>query len=161
MRRNFHINYVYARVPKAQEVSFRFIGYELPFQGLLYVRLGQRWWMNASAGISLDMYPSNVLSQITVSSDTTFYIFAQKTYRTRWIQVAALANYGFEYRSRKDGYFYVGASYHRPFQPIGYTRAGVESKVENVIGGFDLIGTYLTLDLRYFFPEPPERPKPK
>jgi hypothetical protein len=161
VQRNYRIDFQYARVSEFQQVDFRFVGYEIPVQGLLYVRLGNQWWMNAAAGISLDMYPSNVISQREVFQDTVAYIFVQRSYRTRWLQVAALANLGFEYRSKKSGYFYFGASYHRPFAPIGITEAFVQSKLENTGLFYDLIGTYLTADFRYFFHEDPERKRPK
>lgn len=161
VQRNYRIDFNYQRVDELQQVDFRFVGYEIPFQGLLYVRLGNQWWMNAAAGVSLDMYPSNVISQREVFQDTVAFNFVQRSYRSRWVQVAALANLGFEYRSRKSGYFYFGASYHRPFGPIGITEAFVQSKIENAGLFYDLIGTYLTADFRYFFHEDPARRKPK
>lgn len=157
VQRNYRFDFNYTPFNDNQSVNGRFVGYEIPLQALLYVRLGNNWWMNASGGVSLDMYPTSTLSQVDVYKDSLSYNFAQKTYRRRWIQVAVMANYGFEYRTKKDGYFYVGASYHRPFNSIGVTDAFVSTKQEAKGVRFDLIGTYLTLDLRYFFHEDPER----
>ena len=42
------------------------------------------------------------------------YKFIQNTLRRR-IQMAMLANIGVEFRTEKDGIFYIGASLHRPW----------------------------------------------
>ena len=69
------------------------------------------------------------------------------------MQGAALANVGWEYRTKSKGYWYIGASYHLPFIPImtfamSYEYpAGEHLKIDNIRG------SYLTLDLRYYFHE--------
>ena len=72
------------------------------------------------------------------------------------LQGAFLANFGFEYRTKNSGYFYLGTSYHLPFAPImdfamvyDY-QGGKKLQIDHVQG------SYLTLDLRYFFNEKKE-----
>lgn len=129
--------------------QFRVIGYEIPLSLLVYIQLGEKFFMNVSMGHSLDMFASDVQSYD--------YYFTQRSYRKSLFQSAILANIGWEYRTEKSGYFYLGASYHRPFSfiyasKITYTGNG---KNEDIITS--LLGNYLTVDLRYFFYEDPKK----
>lgn len=130
--------------------KIRLVGYELPILGLVYIRLGQKTWMNNAIGFSLDTYPSDI--------ERSWDDARLDLYRTNWIQVGVVGNIGVEYRTDKAGIFYLGATYHRPFGNV------VEQQFEwRDHSGFihrlngDLSGTYLTFDIRYFFHEDPER----
>lgn len=159
VRRNYKLKFEYPLLSEPQELSYRFIGYEIPLQALVYVRLGTNTWMNASGGASIDFYPTDIIAQKSVGEDSIFYNVAQKTFRRRWVQVSLLANYGFEYRTRNKGYWYAGVSYHRPFRTIAITRAYVLSQRETVFIDQEINGSYLTLDLRYFFHEKATKPR--
>jgi hypothetical protein len=161
VQRNYSMNVKHDSLKTNPSLNFRFINYEVPVQALIYVRLTDKLWMNASGGVSLDFYPSNIFSTDGGSEDSTFFEVSQHTYRHRWLQVSVLANYGFEYRTRDKGYFYVGASYHRPFNYIGVTQVRVIKDERQYDYYYELAGSYLTLDLRYFFSEKPETKKLK
>jgi hypothetical protein len=160
VRRNYTLNVSHYLLSQKQELNYRFISYEIPLQGLVYVRLGSKTWMNASGGASFDFYPSDIIAQKSIPEDSTFYIVAQKTFRRRWAQVALVANYGFEYRTRNKGYWYAGISYHRPFRSIATTRAYVLKQSAGDTLDNEVNGSYLTLDLRYFFHEKATKSKP-
>jgi len=140
-----------------QSLRYRFITYEIPVQAMFYVQLGEHFWMNASGGISIDMYASDAFSSAFVNRSGVLYDFEQRTYRSNWVQIALLANYGFEYRTKKSGYLYLGASFHRPFNDMAEVRATYRRDNVPVTAGAGLSGTYLTVDLRYFFHEKPEK----
>jgi len=161
VQRNFTLYYTHPLLLQEKQLRFRYIGYEIPIQAMVFVKLTDKIFMNASGGVSLDLYPSNVESSAFEYRDTQRFDFYQKTYKNGWIQPALLANYGFEWRTPSSGYFYLGASYHRPFQHIGTTR--VEFKVDDdPTTVFVLLGgNYLTADFRYFFHEKPEKRKGK
>lgn len=130
----------------------RYVGYELPITGLVYIRLGQRLWMNTALGVSLDFYPSDAVRDI---DEGRIYV-----YRQNWSQLGVLGNLGVEYRTEKSGMFYLGATYHRPFNPMAQaqlTYFGPNQFRYEMLQ--DLSGTYLTVDLRYYFHEDPERRK--
>ncbi len=131
--------------------NFTIIGYEIPIQCLIFIRLGEKLYMNTSGGLSWDMYPSDVQT-----ADTYF-----KHYSTRHsiFQASVLANLGYEYRTEKSGYFYLGASYHLPFTYF-YT-CSVDYLPKSEITHIKLGGNYLTLDFRYYFHEDPLKPKKK
>lgn len=133
--------------------SYRIIGYEIPLQGMVYVQLFERIFMNAAFGLSFDFFPTDVQ---TFSKDFDNYLA-----RRAWAANSLMANLGGEFRTEKIGFFYIGASYHRPFKPI-YT-AELEYKGNNKLAEAEskLEGNYLTVDLRYFFHADPAKRKKK
>ncbi|MFM7813993.1 MAG: outer membrane beta-barrel protein [Flavobacteriales bacterium] len=136
-------------------MNYRIIAYEIPIQGLIFVKLGDQLYMNASGGCSMDFYPSNVESYISTSQDTNRYDISQKTWRRSWLQPALLANYGFEWRTKSNGSFYAGVTYHRPFQRLGTVELLLE---KNQVPSRDYVqikGSYFTFDVKYFFHEKP------
>jgi hypothetical protein len=136
--------------------DFSFLSYDIPILALLYIQLGENAFLNTAFGASIDFYPSDL--------ETSDSYFRHSTYRKEWFLPNLLANVGFEYRTYKSGYFYLGASFHRPFTNIaettvGYYRSGNSNSPLNydAFSNFNLDGSYLTLDFRYFFHEDPER----
>lgn len=132
--------------------DFRYIIYELPIKGLVYVQMGENSYLNGALGITLNFLPSN-----WSTFDSYFEHFSV---RRSWIIPALIANLGFEYRTQDQGYFYAGFSFQQPFSEI--TTAGFLFKTDQIEQErtfFEVAGSYLTLDLRYFFNEPPEKKK--
>ena len=157
VRRNYNLNAYDVEFDTNLELDYTFSGYEVPVQILVYVKLGDHLWMNASGGVSFDTYPSNAFSTNDAVVDTLVLDIEQRTFRRSWVQMAVLANYGFEYRTKDRGYWYLGASYHRPFSDMATTEVTyVRNTVPEVVLA-DLSGSYLTVDLRYFFHEDPDR----
>jgi hypothetical protein len=133
--------------------NFKLVNYEIPVSLLVYIRLTEFIYMNVSGGFSLDIYPSDLY---TYSSN-----FQNDVLMYNWIRPSLIANIGWEYRTEKSGYFYLGASYHRPFshmakEIIWYNGNKRDERVE-----LNLSGNYITIDFRYFFHEDPEKKKKK
>jgi len=130
--------------------SVRYVGYEVPVLAMVYIRLGQRTWMNNALGFSLDMYPSDAQKDVT---EGRVYIF-----RNSWLQAGVVGNVGVEYRTERSGYFYLGATYHRPFNEMAtadltwYDAIFFPTTLRTALDG-----SYLTLDVRYFFHEAPDK----
>lgn len=133
--------------------EFRVIGYEIPASFLVYIRLGEKIFMNTSLGASADMYASNVESV----GDNHYTL----TVRNHTFQAAIVANLGWEYRTERSGYFYLGASLHRPFDFELTTKAYYKRNSKELEVFQPLSGSYLTVDLRYFFHEDPKKRKKK
>ena len=131
--------------------DFTIIGYEIPLQGLIFLRVSDKIYMNASLGISWDMYPSNIATH-----DSYFW---HKSKRNSIFQFASLANLGYEYRSAKSGFFYLGASYHLPLSY--FYSSSIHYTPRQEIARINLRGNYLTVDFRYYFHETPLKPKKK
>jgi outer membrane protein with beta-barrel domain len=133
--------------------SFRIVTYEIPVQGLVYVRIGRMMFMNVSGGFSFDLYPTPLF--------TYGDYFTNALNRNNWAQISLIANIGWEYRTEKSGYIYFGASLHRPFSAIMREFVIYNGYSRNEEITFDLTGNYLTLDIRYFFHEDKEKKKKK
>ncbi|CAN5529978.1 hypothetical protein BH11BAC1_BH11BAC1_14170 [soil metagenome] len=133
--------------------TFRIIGYEIPASLLVYIRLGEKIFMNASLGASADMYASNVESRNENHNTLTV--------RNQTFQAAIVANLGWEFRTESAGYFYIGSSLHRPFDYELTTRAHYKRNAKEMDVYQPLSGSYLTIDLRYFFHEDPKKKKRK
>ncbi len=160
VQRNYQLQIEHPQMPGEQSMNYRFISYDIPIQGMVYVKLGKQLYMNASGGFSFNFYPSNIESFANTRKDTLVFDFYQKTTRTGWLQFALLANYGFEWRTKTHGYFYLGASYQRPFNDIATTRFEAQLNRNPARINQSIQGNYLTLDVRYFFHEKPQRKLP-
>jgi hypothetical protein len=131
--------------------GFTIIGYEIPVQGMIFLRMADKIYMSTSLGLSLDMYATPITTH-----DTYFRHYSR--YHSIF-QFAALASLGFEYRSVKSGYFYLGSSYHQPFSYFYLSSILYEPKQE--IARIKLAGNFIAIDFRYYFHEDPMKPKKK
>ena len=156
VRRNFELMTYNNEVTGPLSSSFRLICYEVPLQALVFVKLGEKLYMNGSGGVSFDIYPSDVETFASDNIDSVFFDVQHRTIRRKWFQTAMLINYGFEYRTARKGYYYLGVTYHRSFQDIAtsWVRQLRNNDPEDLF--LPMSGNYLTVDFRYFFNEKPE-----
>lgn len=131
------------------EDKYQFIGFEIPLQALIYVRLGKNFYMNNAVGIGLEFYPSSV-QRITTDS-MSFSLFGG---RNSWIMPTVKASIGFEYRTENAGYFYLGGGFNRPFLSPLLSIAARPYALPFGVQGASLAqsGTYFSIDFKYFFP---------
>jgi len=149
VKRNFNLNITDTTFTGKSD--FTIIGYEIPVQGIIFLQLSKTIFMNASMGISCDMYPTNIATHDSY--------FKHNSLRHSLFQFSSLANLGYEYRTEKKGYFYLGASYHLPFNYFYLSTVNYLPNQE--IAKIKLGGNYLTIDFRYYFHEDPLKPKLK
>lgn len=123
------------------------ISYEVPALAMVFIRISEKIHMNTAAGFSFDLYPSGYLV-----GDNVFYL---DIFKRSWIGAGLLANLGFELRTEKKGFIYLGTSYHRPFADpyLGslYYKNGGTDLTENI----KVSGNYFAIDIRYYFHEDP------
>jgi len=126
-----------------------FITYDIPVNALFYIRLAEKWYMNASLGASLTFKPTDVAVTTSTGTPSSFihagFIRSKASFNLN-------ANIGFEFRTEKSGFFYLGGSGTVPFSPLFdlgvlYKYDGVE---RNLSGEVD--GSFLSIDFKYFFP---------
>ncbi len=148
--RRFELNVDVLDTNFSKTLNYKLTNYEIPLQGLVFIQLGERSWINSSVGVSLSFFPGDLL--------TTKPYFAVQTARYRRMQFALIANVGYEYRTEKSGYWYIGTSFYNPFRAIAQSE-GLYSPFGNVEqrANIDINGNYITLDFRYFFHEKPEK----
>jgi hypothetical protein len=127
-----------------ESMNFGVVEYEIPLSFLVYVRLGERVYMNNSVGISLNMFKRSEVDQGE-------YIQSNFSRRT-WIIPGLIANLGWEYRASRAGSFYLGASYQLPFDKILTMMVNYHkvTSIESV--DYKLSLGYFTFDFKYFFP---------
>jgi hypothetical protein len=154
-QRKFNLDFEIPDSGYAAQNTVGVVSYEIPVSGLIYVRLGDDIYMNSSLGVAMTLFPSDVRTYTDIPDIANSYFQQEGAYRSK-LQGAALANLGFEYRTKKAGYFYLGASYHLPFTPIMTFAMSYEYDNTNVVSRDNIHGSYLTLDLRYFFHEKKE-----
>lgn len=137
--------------------DFSMVSYDIPLLALVFIRLSDNIFMDVGMGVSVDFFPSDLKTK----GDNYEHYSA----REEWVIPAILANLGWEYRTEKSGYIYLGASFHRPFGSIygsfiGYPdlNATNPNKTEPPI---NISGNFLTADVRYFFHSDPLKKRTK
>lgn len=145
-RRNFRFKINDLMGSFEDEIDVRNVSYEIPLKGLVYIRLGERVFMNVALGASVNFVASDIASyQLNYSF---------KAFKPAWARAGIIGNLGVEYRTPEDGYFYIGASYNQilgdmMITEIDYFRGG-DPPAYRQRGTLD--GTYFAIDFRYFFP---------
>ncbi len=157
VRRNYRLSM--AKIDSTSlmdETEFGFVSYNMPIQGLVYIKLADQLFMNASTGVQVDFYVSGTY---TLGRDIEM---TQTTWPHSRIGASYIANLGFEYRTERKGYFYFGASYSKPFGLMAVTRTTWRNDSAADYNQFIYLGgQYLTIDLKYFFHEKPQKKSKK
>lgn len=152
-RYNFTLNNSSINLDDNSKFTLR--SYEFPIQLLSYVRIAEQYYLNASFGNSFNVFPSDIIS---FGENNPFYFVS--TSRRKKMQTAFVANLGVEYRTAKQGMFYFGASFHRPWKNTarsfpeyddGTNTFNTEAPSADDSKYLDISGNYFTLDIRYFF----------
>jgi hypothetical protein len=157
VQRYYRMNFEESSAALSDNSRFGILGYEIPNQLLIYVRLTEKIYMNNAFGISLMAFASDVQSY--GNNDR----FRQISYlNTRWFIPGLTANVGFEYRTRKWGFFYLGGTLLWPLKHIANTTASYQPPTGRMhTVPLKLRGSYVTLDIRYFFYEDPKKAREK
>ncbi len=121
--------------------NLRFISYELPIYGLIYVRLFKNIYMDISPGFSTNFFPSDIISNNMYGK------------RYRFVTFSGMLNIGWEFRTKNSGYFYLGASYKRDASNMIYV-----AYFKGIINGLSdysiaMHGDYLNINFTYYLPQ--------
>jgi len=139
IRRNFDAKAeLYSQNESAHE-KLKLIAYEIPVKLIGFVRLSDNIYMDIAGGLGFEMYPSNIYIN---------HFYGQKT---SWIQVAAIMDVGWEYRTRFNGTFHIGINYKLHFTDMMHVI--YSNKYGTRIDYVDVSGNYLALNFKYFFPQ--------
>jgi len=129
-----------------EQDDFSMVGFEIPVKMLVYVRLSKMIYMNVATGLSIDAFPSDLR---TSGDNYKQYVFVSPRFN-----FGALLDIGVEMRTKKNGYFYLGSSFHRPFADIGESRIVFYDNNQKTHDTFTkLNGNYISIDFKYFFNE--------
>ena len=119
--------------------DLRFISYELPISGLIYIRLFEKIYMDISPGFSTNFFPSDIITNNMYGKRYRFFTFS------------GFINLGWEYRTKNSGYFYLGASYKRDFSNmiyVAYFKGIISGTSDYSIASR---GDYLNINFIYYF----------
>lgn len=158
VQRNYGINFdIHSPITQlSAKTEFRVIAYDVPVNALFYIKLSEKFYMNASIGASIGYLPSNVWKTYIINS---FEAFQHEGRRYSKFYGEANGNVGFEFRTPKMGFFYLGASIKMPFKPIFQIAAAYQRPGSTQVLLGNVSGSYLTLDFRYYFKNNGEKNK--
>lgn len=150
--RNLQLSTVNNYISLNDYTTFSIRSYEIPYQLLTYVQVSNDVYLNVAFGFSHNIFASDVYSEGEAD-----YQFIQNTLKRKRIQMAMLANIGAEFRTKRNGIFYVGTSLHRPWKEIGRIYPEYDDFNEQAPSTdayyIDVLGNFLTIDFRYYFQE--------
>jgi hypothetical protein len=121
--------------------KLHFIGYEVPALALGYVRLARFLYLDGSLGICLNFYPSDI-------SIRHFYGI-----RRSWLTFSVLTNTGFEIRTKKAGYFYLGTLYQWHFKDMLAVLFYRDNSIGTADARLNADGNYFAVNIKYYFPQ--------
>jgi hypothetical protein len=148
VKRNYRTHYALPDSGLAAMTSLSIVNYDIPLNLLVYVKINQKLFMNASFGFSTIFLPSNVRAY----EENYPHYFITEGLRKNWFQLALNANFGVEYRTEKNGSFYLGTSFQNPFSSFFIVATAYKYKAINRPVYGEMRGTYITFDVKYFFP---------
>jgi hypothetical protein len=133
------------------ERSFAFIQYDIPINALIYVKFNNEWYMNASLGLAATYKPSSVGVITNPFGKHEFFHLGLVDMKKK-IGVDINANVGFEWRTKRKGFFYLGGSVRLPLAPMFIMVSRYKYVNYDITTFGNIGGNYLSIDLRYFFP---------
>ncbi|MEX1191490.1 MAG: outer membrane beta-barrel protein [Brumimicrobium sp.] len=147
-KRNFRADYSLpdSNIVDTDEIGF--INFELPINFLVYIKLGNKTFMNTSMGASANFNPSNVRS---TSTPEGAHLFVFEGRRNAFFTYDVNANVGFEYRTEKDGFFYLGISGKLPLVPVFQIATEYRNDTHSQVAFGQVEGATFSIDIKYFF----------
>jgi hypothetical protein len=136
------------------ERGFAFTTFELPLNGLVFVKLSERVFTNAALGASIIYKPSSVSVGGKAGFKEGKNEFSIAGIVEQKFNINLNAQLGFEYLSDKKGIFYFGGSAHIPTAPLFYflSRYSYANSDVNSAVVYNQRSPFFTFDLRYYFP---------
>lgn len=134
------------------------INFDIPLNALVFIQLSRNVYANTMLGGSLNFNPSDVSSLSNPGGGPHSFEFRGSRYtknpnKNGYLSFALNAAVGFEFRTRKDGTFYVGVAGKIPVRPtleVGTIYRQAEQSFDLPARG-ELTGATFSLDFKYFF----------
>jgi hypothetical protein len=147
-RRNYRADYTVADSSISGTDELGFVSFDIPLNFLVYVKLGRNIYMNVSGGASANYNPSNIRSFINPEGQ---HLFIFEGRRLAFFDFNANANVGFEYRTEKNGTFYLGISGRIPFTPSLSIATEYRYDTQKTVAYGVVDGASFAFNLKYFF----------
>jgi len=147
-QRYFHVQSSIADSGLYVTNRLEFIQYDLPLNGLIYIKLSKQFYANASLGVNAGFKPTSIATLNNVGGSKFFY-------HTGYVDKKACldinGNLGFEFRSKKSGFFYLGATVRLPLAPVFTYISTYRNQGYKITEYGKVSGAFLGVDFRYFF----------
>ena len=150
-KRNFNINMELLDSNLFVSGAPSFIEYNIPLNCLIYIKMNNEWYANASLGVAVVYKPSSIGEQINPEGMHSFIYDGYVDFRKK-IGADFNANAGFEYRTKSSGFFYLGGSVRIPFAPLFIMLTKYQYQGYDLTTLDEVNGSYFSIDLKYFFP---------
>lgn len=150
-KRNFLIN---SSVPDSNFYELNnpitFINYEIPFNTIAYIQLSEKIYTNVLMGGSFLMSPTEIRKHYYVKEKYNF-VHSGQHIGTKY-NFCLNAGVGFELRTEKNGFFYIGGTASIPIRPL-FFMFHIYKNNESVITYYDqrIRTGFISIDLKYFF----------
>lgn len=148
IRRNYEASYSVPDSNVYAQDELGYVSFEMPVNFLVYIKLGNQLFMNVGIGASGNFNASNIKSQINPEGK---HIFIFEGRRTNYFDFNANADVGFEYRTVKNGTFYLGLSGRVPFSPTMAIATEYQYGTNQEVAFGVVEGSTFSLSLKYFF----------
>lgn len=149
--RRFRVNMSYPDSNLLDSNRFRYVNYEIPLTALVFVKLSPDWYANAGLGFTMTYGVSDAGVKTYPRPQ---HEFDHRAVLLRKFGLDVNAQFGFEYRTRKQGTFYLGGAARIGLTPMFTFFAGYSNDYSDFssIQFKDVQSGYLSVDLRYYFP---------
>lgn len=148
-QRNFDVQAAHLDSNASIQNTISLIEYNIPLNLLFYIKLTDEIYANASLGGMITFKPTDVG---IVDYDNGLNKFTHRGFTNGKAGFDLNASLGFEYRTEKKGFFYVGGTARVPLKPafILFSQYSYKGYDIDLFGNVD--GSFLSLDFKYFFP---------
>lgn len=136
--------------------EFAQTNFELPVNGLVFIKFSQKFYGSAGLGVSTIYKPSSVTKEIVDKVNDRKFAFFGFSDKNK-IDFNVNAQFGFEYRTEKYGTMYIGGGASIPTGPMfefvsAYADEGNGNNITTYESG-NISSPFFSLDLRFYFPK--------
>jgi hypothetical protein len=149
-QRNFDLTMGVPDSNSYAEDNLSFIEYDIPVNALFYIQLSKKFYMNASLGAAITFKPTDVG---VLNQPGGYHLYTHTGLTRKKVGLDLNANVGFEFRTEKSGFFYLGGSARVPFAPLFDLVADWSYQGNNMRMVGEVDGSFLAIDFKYFFPQ--------
>jgi len=148
-QRNFALDMAMPDSNSYAKDTMTFIEYDIPMNALVYIQLSEKWFMNTSLGMALTFKPTDI-QVYNKPGGYHYYHHVGIVQKKIWFDFNA--SVGFEFRTEKDGFFYLGGTARVPFSPLFVLLADHSYQGNSIQLYGNVDGSFLSIDFKYFFP---------
>ena len=151
IHRNFYLN---MSVADSNQYAYRdlgFLTYDIPLNCLIYIKLNKSWYANASLGIAASYKPSTIGAVNNTADNHSFIHTGYVDYKKKFT-ADFNGNIGFEFRSKKSGFFYLGGAVQIPLSSLFILAGMYKYQGYELVAASNVNGSFLSVDLKFFFP---------